>query len=173
MRTAMTTQILTQSRLKELLDYNPDTGLFTNKVHRNPRAPIGAIAGTPTSEGYLALQINKKKMYVHRAIWLYVHGVWPLEEIDHINHVRNDNRLCNLRLANRLENSHNTQKHTKNLSGHKGVAWHSRNKKWQVQMRFCGKSYYIGQFFNLEDAIVARKQAETKFYADNNLFSTR
>ena len=169
----MTTQILTQEKLRTLLHYDPDTGVLTWRAKPSRGIKVGRQAGTPTSEGYLALQIDKKKMYAHRAIWMYVHGVWPSEEIDHINHVRNDNKLCNLRLANRLENSHNTRKHAKSLSGHKGVAWHSRNKKWQVQMRFCGKSYYVGQFSNLQDAVQARLQAETKLYADNDLFSIR
>jgi HNH endonuclease len=169
----MTEQILTQEKLKTLLQYDPDTGVLIWRTKPSRGVKAGRIAGTPTSEGYIALQINKQKMYAHRAIWLYVHGVWPSEEIDHINRIRNDNRLCNLRLANRLENSHNTRKHDKSLLGHKGVAWHNRNKKWQVQMRFCGKSYYVGQFLNLQDAIQARLQAETKLYADHNLFSVR
>ena len=165
----MTTQILTQELLRHLLDYSPDTGELTWRAKPSRGVKIGRQAGTPTSEGYLALQINKKKMYAHRAIWLHVHGVWPPEEIDHINHIRNDNRLCNLRLANRLENSHNTRKHAKSVSGHKGVAWHSRNKKWQVQMRFCNKTYYIGQFLDLQDASQARFQAETTLYADHQI----
>jgi hypothetical protein len=169
----MTEQILTQEKLKTLLSYDPDTGVLTWQSKPSRGIKVGRQAGTPTSQGYLALQINKKKMLVHRAIWFYVHGVWPPEEIDHINHVRDDNRLCNLRLANRLENSHNTQKHEKNLSGHKGVAWHNRNKKWQVQMRFAGKNYYVGQFSDLQDAIQARLQTETKLYADHNLYGIR
>ena len=169
----MTTQILTQSRLKEWFDYNPDTGVLTWRIKPSRGIKIGSQAGTPTSAGYIAFQISKKKMYAHRAIWAYVYGIWPPEEIDHINHIRNDNRLCNLRLANRLQNSHNTQKHAKNLSGYKGVAWHNRNKKWQVQMLFCNKSYYVGQFLNLQDAVQARFQMETKLYADHNLLSLR
>ena len=156
----MTHQILTQERLRFLLDYDPNTGVLTWRAKPSRGIKVGRQAGTPTSEGYLALQINKKKMFAHRAIWLYVHGVWPPEEIDHINHVRNDNRLCNLRLANRLENSHNTQKHVKNMSGHKGVAWHNRNQKWQVQLQANRKTFYVGQFAQLADAVQARAIAE-------------
>jgi hypothetical protein len=156
----MTDKILTQERLRFLLDYNPNTGVLTWRAKPSRGIKVGRQAGTPTSEGYLALQINKKKMFAHRAIWLYVHGVWPPEEIDHINHVRNDNRLCNLRLANRLENSHNTQKHVKNMSGHKGVSWHNRNQKWQVQLQANHKTFYVGQFAQLADAVQARAIAE-------------
>jgi hypothetical protein len=156
----MTDQILTQERLRFLLDYNPDTGVLTWRTKPSRGIKVGQQAGTPTSEGYLAFQINKKKMLAHRAIWFYVHGVWPPKEIDHINHVRNDNRLCNLRLASRLENSHNTQKHAKNMSGHKGVAWHNRNQKWQVQLQANHKTFYVGQFAQLTDAVQARAIAE-------------
>tara|TARA_R110000868_G_scaffold212233_1_gene462209 strand:- start:7 stop:516 length:510 start_codon:yes stop_codon:yes gene_type:complete len=169
----MTDKILTQEKLKTLLSYDPDTGILTWRKKFCRSIKVGSQVGTPTSEGYVAFQIGGKKFYAHRAIWFFVHGVWPPEEIDHINHVRNDNRLCNLRLANRLENSHNTQKHEKNFSGHKGVVWHIRNKKWQVQMRFKGKAYYVGQFINLEEAIQARFQTETKLYADHNLYAIR
>ena len=166
----MTTKILTQSKLKELFNYNPITGIFTNKVARNARAKINDTAGALNSNGYIVFQVNKTKIYAHRAAWMYTHGFWPNAEIDHINRVRNDNRLVNLRLANRLENSHNTGKHAKSISGHKGVAWHSRNKKWQVQMRVRGTHYYIGQFSELQDAVNARLQAEKKLYANDNIF---
>ena len=156
----MTTQILTQEFLRHLLDYNPDTGVLTWRAKPSQGIKIGRQAGTPTSEGYLALQINKKKMYAHRAIWLHVHGVWPAEEIDHINRNRADNRLVNLRAATRLENSHNTGKHVTNTSGHKGVTFHRRNKQWQVQLSANNKTFYVGQFAQLTDAVQARAIAE-------------
>lgn len=156
----MTDEILTQERLRFLLDYNPNTGVLTWRAKPSRGIKVGRQAGTPTSEGYLALQINKKKMFAHRAIWLYVHGVWPPEEIDHINRDRSDNRLVNLRLATRLANSHNTGKHATNTSGHKGVTLHHRTKQWQVQLRANNKTFYVGQFAQLADAVQARAIAE-------------
>lgn len=155
----MTHLSLTQERLKTLLNYDAETGVFTNKVIRT-RAKIGQPAGALTSEGYTAFQIDGKKIYAHRAVWLYVYGVWPKNEIDHINQNRNDNRLCNLREADRFINAANTGKHLTNTSGHKGVTFHSRNKKWQVQMRSRNKTFYVGQYDLLADAVQARAIAE-------------
>ena len=156
----MTTQILTQELLRHLLDYNPDTGVLTWRAKPSQVVKIGQQAGTRRTDGYLALQINKQKMYAHRVIWLHVHGVWPQEEIDHINRNRADNRLVNLRAATRLENSHNTGKPATNTSGHKGVTFHHRNKQWQVQLSANNKTFYVGQFAQLTDAVQARAIAE-------------
>ncbi len=156
----MTTQILTQDKLHALLKYDPITGVFTNRVTRNPRAKINEPAGALTSQGYIAFQIDSVKMYAHRAVWLYVYGSWPKEEIDHINRNRADNRLVNLRAATRLANSHNTGKHVTNTSGHKGVTLHRRSKRWQVQLRANNKTFYVGQFAQLTDAVQARAIAE-------------
>jgi len=155
----MTPSSLTQERLKTLLSYDAETGVFTNKTHRT-RAKIGQPAGALTSEGYTAFQIDGKKIYAHRAVWLYVYGKWPENEIDHINQNRNDNRLCNLREADRFTNAANTGKHLTNTSGHKGVTFHARNKKWQVQMRARNKTFYVGQYDLLADAVQARAIAE-------------
>jgi hypothetical protein len=156
----MTTQILTPERLRSLLDYDPDTGVFTNRVTRNPRAKAGQPAGALTSEGYTAFQINGAKIYAHRAAWAYVYGVWPDTEIDHINRQRNDNRIVNLRLATRCQNSQNTGAHKRNPTGCKGVTFHARNKKWQVQLRANSKTFYVGQYAKLADAVQARAIAE-------------
>lgn len=156
----MTTQILTQEKLKTLLHYDPDTGVLIWRAKPSRGIKVGRQAGTPTSEGYLALQINKKKMFAHRAIWFYVYGIWPEQEIDHINRNRADNRFVNLRAATRLENSHNTGKHVTNTSGYKGVTFHRRSKRWQVQLSANNKTFYVGQFTQLTDAVQARAIAE-------------
>lgn len=156
----MTEKILTQDWLRSLLDYDPETGVFINKVTRNPRAKIGRPAGTLNSEGYTVFQINGKKIFAHRAVWLYVHGAWPQDEIDHINRNRNDNRLCNLRAVDRCANAVNTGAFVNNTSGHKGVTWSARRKKWQVQMQVRRKTFYVGQYDLLADAVQARVIAE-------------
>jgi hypothetical protein len=156
----MTAQILTEDELRLILDYDPETGVFTNRVTRNPRAKQGAPAGATTSEGYTAFQINGKKMYAHRAAWLYMTGKWPVKFIDHINRNRNDNRFVNLREATACLNSQNTDKHTRNTSGHKGVTWNKKRNCWQVQMRANNKVYYVGSYTLLSDAVQARSIAE-------------
>lgn len=156
----MTCQILTQERLQDLLIYDEATGVFTNRVTRNPRAKIGEPAGFVNQDGYIIIGVDKKKLYAHRVVWLYVFGRGPEEEIDHINRDRKDNRLVNLREATRLVNAQNTGKHAKNTSGHKGVTFHAKLKKWQVQMRANNKTFYVGQYELLCDAVRARSIAE-------------
>lgn len=156
----MTSLILTQEQLRDLLTYDAETGVFTNRVTRNPRAKAGAPAGFVNEQGYIVFQIGGKKLYAHRAVWLYVFGRWPHDEIDHINRNRKDNRLVNLREASRLVNAQNTGKHLRNTSGHKGVTFHARLGTWQVQMRANNKTFYVGQYKLLSDAVQARSIAE-------------
>lgn len=160
----MATTSLTQDRLKSLLTYDPDTGEFRWRMRRSRCAP-GSIAGTRTTDGYVAVMLSGKKFQSHRLAWFYMTGAWPENEIDHINRNRSDNRWANLREATRLENSRNTDGHANSKSGHKGVAYVSRYNKWQVQMRVRGKTHYIGIYDNVADAISARKNAERQLYA--------
>jgi len=98
--------MLTQSQLKEILTYNPDTGIFTWLVASNGRIRVGDIAGT-TDNGYVRIMIERTKYRAHRLAWLYVHGESPKEQIDHINHIRDDNRINNLRCVSCHENFKN------------------------------------------------------------------
>lgn len=100
---------LTQAQLKELLHYDPDTGIFTWKQPRSG-VVVGAVAGRKDTAGYWAIQIYRRIFRAHRLAWLYVYGSWPSRDIDHINRARDDNRLCNLREATRSENSYNRLK---------------------------------------------------------------
>lgn len=161
----MTKETLTRNELTRLLSYDPDKGVFTNNVKRNSRrAAPGSVCGSLTTDGYVSIQIANKKYQAHRLAWLYMTGDWPKNELDHINRDRSDNRWANLREVSRIENSWNTGPQRRNTSGHKGVTWHRRNKKWQVQMRVKKQTHYIGQFDSLEDAVLARKTAELRLY---------
>lgn len=160
----MTTQILTQAKLKKLLKYNPDTGDFINKVFRGLRALPGEMAGSVGQGGYIEITINKRKYKAHRLAWLYTYGVWPTNNIDHINRVKIDNRICNLRDVTQHQNGQNKTKHCNNTSGHTGVVWHKRTQRWRARIRVQTKDIYLGCFPDIQSAINARKQAEARYY---------
>jgi hypothetical protein len=95
----------------------------------------------------------------HRVIWAIVHGYWP-HQIDHINGVKTDNRLCNLREVDDAENRKNMCLRSDNKSGHHGVRWSEHLHKWRAEIRINGKTNHIGVYQNKEDAIAARKASE-------------
>ena len=148
----------------DLFHYEPKTGLFINKTTRNPRAPIGQLAGYTNTIGYVVIQVNSRKIHAHRLAWFYMTGEWPSHQIDHINRNRSDNRFCNLRPVTSAENMQNTTDRTNNTSGHRGVTWHKQRQKWQAQISVNNKHKYLGLFDNLEDAIAARTNAVNQFH---------
>ena len=159
----MATPTLTQERLKQLLAYDPETGVFNWRVNRRPTIRIGDVAGC-TRDGYAIIKIDQCIYMAHRLAWLYVHGCWPTQDIDHINRVRSDNRLANLRECSRAENCQNTAARFGNTSGHKGVSWVAKRQKWLAQIVIGGKNVNLGRYTTLEDAIAARRAAELDHY---------
>jgi len=155
---------MTQSRLRELLDYDPTTGIFVRKVKSNKNTIIGSIAGgINISNGYAYIRVDKKRYRAHRLAWLYMFGVFPKNEIDHINHIKLDNRISNLREATSLDNSRNSSRRKSNTSGTTGVSWYSKTNKWVARIKINGKNIYLGYFKEKKDAIRARKIAENKY----------
>jgi hypothetical protein len=159
----MATKILTQDIVRKLLDYSPDTGVFT---HTKSRAGVTANsrAGTTHHLGYRTITILGKGYAEHRIAWLYVYGCWPAADLDHINRVRSDNRLCNLREATRAQNCQNQPISGSNKSGVTGVHVHKITGKWAVSISIEGKQKHLGLFVSLEDATQARKLAELRHY---------
>ena len=115
-----------QEELKQILDYDPDTGLFRWKIKPRSQTDLGDIAGT-LCQGYIRITINKKNYYAHRLAWLYMTGQWPVNTVDHINRIRNDNRISNLREATDQEQQFHLGEYKNNTSGFKGVS--KSNKK--------------------------------------------
>lgn len=151
---------LTASELRSILNYDPSTGVFTwaRKIARCIK--LGGVAGCMDWYGYTIIRINKNKYGAHRLAWLYVHGVWPRYQIDHVNGIRDDNRICNLREATVAENGQNRKIQRNNTSGHPGVVWHRGARKWQAQITINGKQLYLGRYDLLEDAVLARREAK-------------
>lgn len=148
--------MLTQERLKELLHYNSETGEFTWLVARNG-TKNDHTAGSADSQGYVGIRIDGRRHKAHRLAWLYVHGRWPESFIDHINQVRKDNRISNLREATRSLNGHNRPKPKHNTSGFKGVSFHRKTGKWKASVTFKGVRHYLGLFASPREAHQAYK----------------
>lgn len=155
---------LTQARLKELLDYNPETGLVTRLVCTANRHKVGEIVGAKGARGYLQATINSKKYMLHRLIWLWVHGVWPANDVDHRDRNRANNKLGNLREATRSENNHNSSLSKANWSGFKGVAWDKSRSLWMASIQANGESHHLGRFATAALASVAYQAAKNIYH---------
>lgn len=124
--------MLTQDELKEHVNYNPDTGIFTwIKNNKYSNRNVGDICGS-LDGGYIRMCINKKRYGAHQLAWHYINNELGSFHIDHINGIKSDNRICNLRKATVSENAYNKKINSNNTSGVKGFTWHRRAKKWQV-----------------------------------------
>jgi hypothetical protein len=145
--------MLTQERLKHLLDYDKNTGLFTRKVRTVNSVRVGDIAGGINQLGYRAISIDNKIYLAHRLVWLYMYGVFPEKDTDHINMDRADNRLCNLRTATRSQNMRNTGLRANNTTGVKGVSIY--RGKFKAQINDGAKVIVIGVFDTIGSAKMA------------------
>ena len=105
---------LTLQRLREVLSYDPDTGLFTWKKRTGSRAVVGAIAGTANNGGYIQVSIDGVLYYAHRLAWLYMTGEWPEAEVDHARMRPGDNRWDQIREASRSQNEQNKRRRSDN-----------------------------------------------------------
>ncbi len=149
----------TQKLLKELFEYKKDSGVLVRKMAATAATSVGEIAGGIDSKGYIIISVLNKRYKAHRIIWLYMTGEWPKEEIDHINHVRADNRWSNLREVSGKNNSKNMSRSKRNKSGYTGVHWNNQKNKWHVQIRANGKNKFLGLFDSIIDAANARQKA--------------
>lgn len=137
---------ITQERLKELFDYDKELGHLIRRVRTSPNTRPGEVAGRVNNKGYRQTMIDKQRHMEHRLVWLYVHGEWPSMEVDHINGVRDDNRIENLRLATRAQNQQNVGIRSHNTSGYIGVTWYPKLSRWRAQIKANGKKMHIGLF---------------------------
>lgn len=158
---------ITQEQLKDRLHYDPETGLFTWIKCYHSRM-VGCRAGYIQKDGYVKIFLNGKPRSAHRLAWLYVYGELPKGEIDHLNRVRSDNRILNLRDVDRLTNHQNKKMDKRNSSGVQGVHWNKGLNKWMVRIGNNGKRKHLGYFENFEEAVKIRKQAELELNYHSN-----
>mgnify|MGYP003632980392 FL=1 len=158
--------MLTQERLKEVLEYNPDMGVFIWIKPPGKRLKYGEVAEYLDARGYYAIGLDKKQYRAHRLVFLYMTGSFPRNEVDHINHNRADNRWANLRDVSRTENGKNQKLNSRNTSSVCGVDWRKDISKWRVRIN---PGILIGNFSEFADAVIARKEAEKQhgFHANH------
>jgi hypothetical protein len=162
---------LTAEYVRSILEYNPGTGVFRWKWRDDARKShntryAGTVAGCAKPSGYVVITINKRLYQSHRLAWLYVHGAWPPKDLDHIDGDKPNNRIANLRLATKQENSRNVGLQKNNSTGIKGVFWDKQNQKFRANISNDGKTIYLGLFQTLAEAAAARHAAEIKYFGD-------
>jgi hypothetical protein len=153
---------LTQQQLKEVLHYDPETGIFRWRFSVANRIKPWDVAGYNQGNGYLRVSLKSQKYYLHRLVWLYMTGNWPIDEIDHIDGVRSNNAFLNLREVTSKQNKENQSLAKNSTSGYRGVCWLKRDKRWLAHIERNGKKIYAEYFLVKEDAIqaVIAKRAE-------------
>ena len=154
-------------RLKELLIYDPETGVFKHNLARQG-VTVGAKAGYVNSDGYVYIVLDKKKYVAHRLIWLYLYGHWPTNQLDHINRIRHDNRLINLREVTIKENRQNLNLTSKNKSGVRGVSFDKPTNLWRANIQVNGKTINLGRYDTIEKAAKAYAMGAKKYHTHNN-----
>lgn len=153
--------MVTQNRLKEIFTYDKSNGIFlrikgTRKV------------GYVNTKGYIRISVDGKGYFAHHLAWLYVYGIFPETTIDHINNVRTDNSIDNLRLVSCAENSKNMKMNKNNKTGIVGVSWSSKARKWSAEITVNLSQIKLGLFTSIEDAINTRNKAEIKYNFHKN-----
>ena len=159
--------------LKKLLRYEPETGKIffkkrsvedfeTERAYKifKTRFEGKQTFNTKHSYGYLVGTIKSKSLRAHIVAFALHYGKWPTKDIDHINGIKTDNRIQNLRESTAQENAKNKFISPRNTSGINGVSWHKNRKKWIAQIKIDGKMKYLGGFDDIMEAAKVRKQAD-------------
>jgi len=146
----------------ELFDYKD--GLLFWKSKRNGIKP-NKQAGWLSENGYWYIKVNKQIFRRHRIVFAMHHGFMP-EFIDHINGIKNDDKIENLREATKTQNQYNTKLRKNNTSGVKGITWHKRIEKWAIQITVNKKKHHIGYFDDIELAELVIQEARNKYHKE-------
>lgn len=172
--------VLSPALLRQLIDYNPDTGL----LHWRERTPeLHAATGADTAKvdmwnrqhagkecftsdsgkGYRCAMLAGRMYRAHRVGWAIHYGKWPDQMLDHINQQRADNRIANLREVDFIENGRNARRQKRNYSGQVGVQWRPDIKRWRARITVNRRKFELGDFVDFDAAVEARKAAERKY----------
>lgn len=160
----MKTSTLTQKRLKEVVQYDRRLGLFYWRISTG-KASRGSVAGHTDSAGYTKISIDGVKYFAHRLVWLYVYGAWPLQNIDHIDLCRSNNKLSNLRDVGQSMNGLNGPVRRNNSSGYTGVSYDTRRQNWVAYVNQGRRKKHLGAYKTLTDAALARCAAISQIFS--------
>lgn len=158
---------ITVEYVRSILDYDRETGIFVWRAREGEdlwnKQFAGKRAGTINNRGYRRLKIKDKPITEHRLAWFYVYGIWPSDQIDHINREKSDNRIRNLRVVTNSENMLNLP--PRKLGPETlGVYYHRRDNAYIASLQVCGKPVKLGRFKTFEEARAARVAAEIKYF---------
>ncbi|MDE1814533.1 MAG: HNH endonuclease [Thaumarchaeota archaeon] len=156
--------MLTQERLKELLSYDPKTGVFRWIKPTSNRVSPGSLAGTINMYGYLVIRIDRRTYHASRLAWLYETGSWPVDEIDHIDRDRLNNRWSNLRGSTRSQNMCNVGDGPRGLVPFRGVTFDKERGLYQAKIRKNKRTVMLGRFSSAEIAARAYDDAAVRFH---------
>jgi len=157
-------KIITAKRVRQLLDYDPEAGVFVWRERTSNRISVGDVAGRDNGNGYRRISIDGQSYYEHQLAWLYVYGEWPQNEIDHRDGNGFNNKISNLRDATHEENCQNMPLKTTNTSGITGVSWSKLHSKWEAYIWRGYKKKYLGLFESLSDAREAYLRAKRELH---------
>ena len=164
----------TQEWLKQILNYDPETGLFVWKVGKGPvKDRIGTVAGcvheNHSGKKYIRIHIDGKQYSAHRLAWLYMTGKYPEDQVDHEDGNGENNRFSNLCEATNASNAKNRRLRSDNPTGVAGVRFDKQRKRFVAFIKAEGKNKFIGRYKTLEEAAKARKEAQIKYgYHENH-----
>lgn len=162
---------LTADVLRDLLHYDPETGIFTRIkiVAPQSRVKVGDVAGARNHDGYWRVKVGGRSgrtYQAHRLAWLYMTGEWPIGEIDHKDLDPSNNRWLNLREADRSTNIANTRRRSDNTSGMKGVYWSPSHGRWRSEITVHKRRIFLGSFHTAELARAAYVDAAINHYGE-------
>ena len=167
----MAERILDVNQLREILDYNPETGVFVWKRMLAHRRKSGSVAGSKT-HGYVEIGVWNRSYRAHHLAWLYVYGEWPKGVIDHIDGDRSNNAISNLREATNQQNAQNRHwaSSSKESSSLLGITWNKRSKCWMAQIKHPnGNNVNLGLYDSEQDAYAAYLHAKRELHPESNL----
>ncbi len=158
-----TRRVISQERVKELLHYNPKTGIFTRKVRTANAINEGQRAGNITANGYREISLDNKKYYEQRLAWLYVYGYMPECEVHHKNGIKDNNKLKNLEELSYSCHALTRGLQSNNTSGIKGVWFDKSRSKYTAAVHLNDKKIQLGRYDTFDKAVVARWKGEVKY----------